>query len=363
MRLLALLMSAATTLSAAEMPFYIGTYTNKTESKGIYLSHLDTATGKLGPIELAVEASDPNFLAIAPGGKFLYAATREAKGSVAAFAIEPDDKLRLLNEVPSGGLGTCHVATDGRNLLAANYTSGSVVCFSLKPDGSLGAQTALIALRGTGPNTKRQESPHAHSVYIDKGFAYAGDLGSDTVWSFRYDATTGSLTPTDPAGGKTPPGGGPRHVALHPGGKFAYACNEMGLSVTAFSRDPVNGTLMAMQTLSTLPDGVSSEGSSTAECLLHPSGKWLYVSNRGHDSIAVFAVQDDGKLAWVETVPAQVQVPRGFGIDPTGRWLIAAGQKDNKIAVLEIDSKTGRLTPTGEAAGVPAPVCLVFVPR
>jgi len=358
-----LIMASVSTLSASEIPFYIGTYTTKTASKGIYLSHLDSLTGKLGPVELAAAATDPNFLALSPAGKFLYAATREAQGSVAAFAVGADGKLRMLNELPSGGQGTCHVATDGRNVLAANYGSGSVACFPLQTDGSLGKQTALIALSGTGPNVKRQAGPHAHSVYLEGGFAYACDLGTDNVWIYRYEAETGALSPADSLSGKAPPGGGPRHLALHPNGKFAYVCNEMGLSVTVFARDPAKGSLTAIQTLPTLPPDASSEGASTAECLIDRKGKWLYVSNRGHDSIAVFAVGEDGRLTWLEDAPAQVQIPRGFGIDPTGHWLITAGQKDNKIAVLKIDQATGKLLPTDQTASVPAPVCVVFERR
>jgi 6-phosphogluconolactonase len=349
---------------AADATFYIGTYTKPGKSKGIYVSKLNTDTGKLGPVELAGEAKSPSFLALSPDGTHLYAAIEAGGGAVAAFSVKPDGKLTALNEQSAGGDGTCHVWVDatGKNVLAANYEGGSIAGFRVKDDGSLVERSAFVQFTGTGPDKTRQEKPHGHSIYTDptNRIVYACDLGTDNVWIFRFDPAKGTLTPSDPPSGKVPPGSGPRHLAIHPNGKFAFANNEMGLSVTAFARNAQTGALTALQTVSTLPEGTPTTGVSTAECFCHPSGKWLYVSNRGHDTIAVFSIAADGKLTRVENAAAQVKVPRGFGIDPTGKWLITGGQDDDKIAVLKIDQETGKLASTGESAAVGAPVCILF---
>ncbi|MGB8167415.1 MAG: lactonase family protein [Chthoniobacteraceae bacterium] len=361
-------LAAAMTASslAADATFYLGTYTKPGKSKGIYVGKLDTDTGKLGPVELAGEAKSPSFVALSPNQKFLYASIEDGGGSVGAFAVGADGRLTTLNTMPSGGAGACHVWVDatGKNVLAANYGGGGIAVFQTKPDGSLGERTSFVQFEGSGPDKARQEKPHGHSIYTDSTnkFVYSCDLGTDNVWIFKFDAEKGTLTPANPPSGKVPPGAGPRHFALHSNGKFAYANNEMGLSVTAFSRDPVTGALTAVQTLSTLPEGAERKGVSTAEILIHPSAKWLYVSNRAHDTIAVYAIGADGKLTWIENAPAQVKVPRGFGIDPTGKWLITAGQNDDRIAVLKIDPATGKLSATDQSAAVAAAVCVLFAP-
>ena len=364
------ILAAATLPGAAfcaDATFYIGTYTKPGKSEGVYVSKLDTDTGKLGPVELAGKAASPSFLALTPDGKHLYAAIEAGGGSVAAFAVGEGGKLTALNTLPAGGEATCHVWVDatGRNVLAANYSGGSIAGFRTNADGSLGARSAFVQYEGTGPDKARQEKPHAHSIYTDSTnqFVYSCDLGTDNVWTFRFDAAKGALTPADPAAAKVPPGAGPRHLAIHPNGRFAYANNEMGLSVTAFTRDTASGALTAVQTLPTLPEGTVTKGVSTAEIFCHPTGKWLYASNRGHDSIAVYSIAADGKLTWIETAPATVKVPRGFGIDPTGKWLVTAGQEDDKIAVLQIDPATGKLTPNGSTADVGASVCILFQPK
>jgi 6-phosphogluconolactonase len=358
--LLSFLQAAA---MADEVRFYLGTYTEGRTSQGIYTGKLDTGNGRLGPLELAVATTNPNFLALSPNGKFLYASTGS---SVAAFRVENDGRLTALNELPAGD-GTCHVSVDatGRNVFAANYNGGSVACFQTRTDGSLAVRTAFVQLTGSGPNPERQKHPYLHSIYAADGnrLVYACDLGTDNIWLFKFDAQNGTLTFGDGKAGKVPAGSGPRHLALHPGGRFAYVNGEMGLNVTAFARDPVTGALTALQTLPTLPEGAPSNGVTTAEIFCHPSGKWLYLSNRGHDSITVYAIAGDGRLKWIENAPAGVKVPRGFGIDPTGRWLIAAGQQDNKIALLKIDSATGKLSATDQSAGVGAPICVIFAPR
>jgi 6-phosphogluconolactonase len=367
MKLLLSFFSIATLAAAAlaaDVTCYIGTYTQAGKSRGIYVAKLDTDTGKLGPASLAAEVKSPSFLALSPSGKHLYAAVESGGGSVAAFAVGADGKLTALGEQSAGGGGTCHVWVDatGRNVFGANYGGGSIVGLRVKEDGSLGERSAFVQFAGSGPDKARQEKPHAHAVYTDaeNRFLYACDLGTDNVWIFKLDTATGALEAAEPPSGKVPPGGGPRHLAIHPSGRFAYANNEMALSVTAFARDAKIGALTPLQTLPTVPEGTDRKGISTAEIFCHPSGKWLYVSNRGHDTFAVYSIAADGKLEWIENAPAQVKVPRGFGIDPTGKWLVAAGQHDDRIAVLKIDGATGKLTPTGVTAEVMTPVCIVF---
>ena len=360
---LALVATLTASTVAADVTFYLGTYTKSGKSKGIYIGKLDAETGKLGPVELAGEAKSPSFVALSPDGKSLYASMEDGGGAVGAFAVQPDGKLKSLNSQPSGG-GACHVWVDatGKTVFTANYGGGSIAAFRLQPDGSLGDRSAFVQFEGSGPNKGRQDKPHGHAIYTDAAnrFVYSCDLGTDNVWIFKLDAAAGTLTPANPPSGKVPPGAGPRHLALHPNGKFAYVNNEMGLSVTAFSRDEASGALTELQTLPTVPEGTDRTGVSTAEIFTHPTGKWLYVSNRGHDTIAVYAIGGDGRLTYLENAAALVKVPRGFAIDPSGRWLITAGQNDDRIAVLKIDQATGRLTATEQSAEVGAPVCVLF---
>lgn len=360
---LAVLLFLGAAARAEEIRFYLGTYTDHPLSQGIYTGTLDPRTGRISPLELAAQATSPNYLALSPDGRFLYASTLVKDGSVAAFRVAAGGHLTRLNEVFSGG-GARHLSVDGagRHVLAANYTGGSAVCFAIQPDGAVGPRTAFVPLTGSGPNPTRQTQPHIHSIYVDATdrFAYAGDLGTDHAWLFAYDAQTGKLTLDQAGSGAMPPGSGTRHLAISPDGRFLYANGEMGLDVTAFARHPATGALTALQTVSALPAGAPTKGVTTAEIFCHPSGKWLYVSNRGRNSIAVYAIGADGRLRWQSDEPAQVKGPRGFGIDPTGRWLIAAGQQDNRIAVLKIDGATGRLTPTGQSETVGAPICVIF---
>ena len=340
---------------ADEVFFYVAA------SEGIYRGGIDTDTGKLDPLTPAGAAKYPNFLALSPDGKFLYATLDAA---VEAFAVQPDGALRPLDKELSGGAGACHVSVDetGRHVFVANYDGGCIACFGTNPDGSLGERTALMPFTGSGPDPKRQTKPYAHSVYPDPAnkFVYACDLGTDHVWIFKFDAARGTLVPNDPPSAKVPPGSGPRHLAFHPNGKFVYVANEMGHSVTVFSRDAGSGALTALQTVSTLSLETPIQGVTTAEIACPAPGKWLYVSNRGCDTISVFSIAPDGKLTLVQSASSVAQMPRRFAIDPTGRWLIAAGQKDNRIAVLKIDPATGRLTPTDQVAEVASPICVLF---
>jgi 6-phosphogluconolactonase len=351
---------------ADTIDFYLGCYTKPGGSRGIQRGSLNLETGALKNEGLAAEAKNPSFLATHPSGKFLYAAIEEGGGAVGAFAIENDGSLRRLNQESTKGAGNCHVMVDasGKNVLAANYGSGSVACLPIREDGTVGPASSFVQHAGSSVNPRRQSGPHAHSVYFNGNFAYSCDLGTDDVFVYRFDAAKGSLTPNDPPSGKVPPGGGPRHLAFHPKGGFAYVNNEMTSSVTVFTHDAQKGTLTPVQTISTLPADAADAGkNSTAEIFCHPNGKFVYVSNRGHDSIAVFAIGADGRLSVVQIAPANVKIPRGFAISPDGRWLVAAGQSSNSLASHKIDPETGRLTPAAELKEVGAPVCVLFAPR
>ncbi len=360
------LVTAACAL-AGTAEFYIGAYTKPGGNRGIQRASLDTKTGELKLLGLAAEAKNPSFLAVHPGGKFLYAALEEGGGAVGAYAIEKDGNLRALNTESSKGAGNCHVTVDpsGKFVFAANYGSGSVAALPIRGDGSLGPATGSVQHTGSGPDAGRQKGPHAHSIYPNGPFVYACDLGTDDVFIHRLDPASGTLTPNDPPSGKVPPGSGPRHFAFHPKGGFAYTCNEMTCTATAFAHDAAKGTLTPIQTLSTLPaDYTLTKKDSTAEIFCHPTGKFLYVSNRGHDTIAVFAIAADGKITLTQNAPASVKIPRGFAISPDGGWLVAAGQNSDSLASHKIDPATGKLTPASKLEGVGAPVCVMFaLPR
>jgi 6-phosphogluconolactonase len=352
---------------------YIGTYTGG-KSKGIYRAELDTATGKLSEPELAAETVSPSFLAIHPNRRFLYAANEISNfkgtkgGGVSAFAIDPKTgKLTLLNQQSSVGAGPCHLVVDrtGKFALVANYGGGSVAVLPIKEDGSLGERTAFVQHKGSGANPQRQKGPHAHSVNLDAAnrFAFVADLGLDRVLVYRLGAD-GTLTPNTPPAVELAPAAGPRHFAFHPSGKFAYVINEMNNTITAMRYDPAKGVLTPVQSVPTLPKAV--KGNSTAEVQVHPSGKFVYGSNRGHNSIAVFTVdQATGKLTPAGHQGMGIKIPRNFGIDPTGKYLLVANQGSDSIIVFEIDQQTGALKPTGQKVEVGRPVCVKFmaVPR
>jgi 6-phosphogluconolactonase len=356
----------------ARVRVYVGTYTAPGKSKGIYVLELDLASGKLSAPRLAAETVNPSFVAIHPSHRFLYAVDEiedfqgKKTGAVSAFAIEKDGTLKFLNRQPSKGANPCHIVVDGKgkHVLAANYGGGSAVVLSVGDDGMLGTWTGFVQHKGHSVNKERQEAPHAHSINLDKAnrFAAVADLGLDEVFVPRYDPADGSLTANNPRGVKVAPGSGPRHFAFHPNGRHAYVINELNCTVTAFDYDGDKGVLKKIQTLSTLP-GKFKPGYSTAEVQVHPSGKFLYGSNRGHHSIAVFAIDPEtGKLTRLENVPTQGRTPRNFGIDPTGTYLLAANQDSDSIVVFRIDPKTGRLQPAGHRAEVPMPVCVKFLP-
>lgn len=349
---------------------YFGTYTGA-KSKGIYVSKFDDQTGKLSDPALAVVAKSPSFLALHPKGKVLYAVGESAsvgelkQGTVTAFTInEQNGLLAELNTQPSGGGGPCHLAVDakGRHVFTANYGTGSVAALNLRQDGGLEAPGVSFQHKGSSVNPQRQSGPHAHCVTFapDQRYLLACDLGLDKVMVYRTDEPGAPLVPAEPPFAAAAPGVGPRHLAFSRNAEFVYVLNEMGSSVTVFRFDDKRGTLKETQTTSTLPDKFSGE-SSGAEIELHPSGKFLYASNRGADSIAVFAVQSrNGELTWRANVPTLGRTPRHFALDPSGRWLLAENQGSDSVVVFRVDGKTGDLEPTGGKLELGAPVCAVF---
>jgi len=351
---------------------YVGTYTAKTSSKGIYALRFDAQKGQLTSIGVAAETADPSFLAVHPNGKYLYAVNEistfngGAGGAVSAFSINAKTgALKLLDQVPTRGAGPCHVSLDknGAYVLVANYDGGSIASFAVHDDGSLGTASGFVQHSGSGPDKERQEGPHAHWIGTspDNRFALAVDLGLDQVIAYGFDSSKGIFTPMLSGFAKVKPGAGPRHLAFHPNGKFAYVLSEMDSSVTVFSYQAKNGAFSSLQTISALPKDYAGR-KEAAEIAVDPSGKFLYTSNRGHDSMAIFEINPaKGTLKSLGQVLSGGQTPRHFAIDPTGNYLLAENEESNNIVVFHIDPATGNLTPTGQTIEVPSPVCLTFV--
>jgi 6-phosphogluconolactonase len=351
---------------------YIGTYTEHS-SKGIYAYRFNAETGHATSLGLAAETTNPSFLVIDPKKKFLYAVNEiseyqgQKSGGVSAFAIDTTTgKLKFLNEVSSEGPGPCHITLDrtGKYVLIANYDGGSLTAYPVLKDGELGKPSAKVQHSGHGADPERQAKPHAHWIGLspDNRFAFAVDLGLDKILVYRFDQAKGTLVPNGPASAAVDPGAGPRHFSLDPGAKFGYVINELGSTVTAFSYDSKMGALtQKLQTISTLPENFKGKN-DTAEIVIHPNGKFLYGSNRGHDSIVVFAIdQANGALKPIDYVSTQGKTPRNFEIDPSGSYLFAADQDSDKVVVFRVDPETGRLNPTGEVLQVPSPVCVRLV--
>jgi 6-phosphogluconolactonase len=351
---------------------FVGTYTGG-EAQGIYGYRFQPATGHLISLGLVATTPNPSFLAVHPSGASLYAVNEsqgagEAGDTVSAFAIDRiTGTLRFLNKVPSRGSGPCHLSIDrtGANLLVANYSSGSVAVFPIRKDGRLGAASASVGHHGSSVDPERQLGPHAHfiSVAPDNRFALAADLGLDQVLVYRFDPVRGSLTPNDPPFARLSPGAGPRHLAFHPSGRFVFVINELVSTLSVFAFNAARGTLRESSTVSTLPESEGG-GSRAAEVAVDRTGRFLYASNRGHDSIAVFGFDPrHGTLTPVEYISTQGRTPRHFALDPTGSYLVAANQNSSSAVLFRIDPKTGRLSATGDVlkdAG--SPVCIVFAP-
>jgi 6-phosphogluconolactonase len=368
-----LLMSTGQLCFAKHYLMYVGTYTNK-GSKGIYVYRYDSDSGKVQDLGLAAQTENPSFLVADSAGKHLYAVNEsqkykdEASGAVTGFSIDrKSGKLMSLNQVLSHGADPCYISFDrsGKYVLVANYTGGTVAVFPVAGDGKLGEASSVMEDQGPlGPNHERQERSHAHWIEASAGnrFAYVADLGLDRVLIYKFDAGKGTLSrgePADSFSAVLEPGTGPRHVAFSKDGKFMYALAEMDSSVTVFAND--NEKFRSIQKISALPAGFSGKNDA-AEIVMHPSGNFLYTSNRGDDSIAVFAVDHaSGKLTFVERTPSGGKTPRNFAVDPEGTHLFAANEETGNVVEFAIDGASGKLTSKGEVAKVASAVCVVFV--
>jgi len=359
--------------SSAPEELIIGTYTERLphvdgKAEGILSCRYEAGT--IGPVRVLARTRNPSFLVVSPDGRRLYAVNETVEfegqpgGGVTAFVRDTrSGDLSLLNTRPSGGVEPAHLELDpsGHFLLVANYRSGSVAVFGLEADGSIGPMTDHVQHEGSSVHPVRQSGPHAHSANLspDGKFVLYADLGLDQILAYRLDPTKGMDT-ANPVINKVAPGSGPRHFAFGPKGKFAYVCNEIADTVTVFSYEPASGTLKELQTVSMVPKDYTG-AKSAAEIFVHPNGKFLYASNRGHDSIVVFAIDGrKGTLTPVDWTPTQGKTPRNFAIDPTGGYLFAANQDAGGVVLFKIDKKTGKLTATGDKMNVPFPVCVVF---
>jgi 6-phosphogluconolactonase len=367
----ALALTAVSGGAAGGRLILVGTYT-RGESRGIYAFRFDQATGRLSPVGLAAETRNPSFLVTSADGRYLFAVNEVSdfggsrSGSVTSFAIDGGTgKLTQLSVQSTRGADPCHLALDrtGRFLAVANYTGGSVAVMPVSSDGRLGPAAAFVQHEGRGADPKRQDGPHAHQVVFtsDNRFLVVADLGLDGLLVYRFDERSGSLTPNQPPTAKVAAGSGPRHFVFHPDGKRAFVINELSSTITTLDWDASAGTFRTGTSVSTLPAGFEGRN-STAEISLHPGGRFLFGSNRGHDSIAVFALDGKEGLALVEVEPTRGQAPRHFMIDESGRWLIAANQASGNLAVFAVDQQTGRLTPAGTPVRAETPVCVVRAP-
>ena len=351
---------------------YVGTYTGA-KSKGIHAFRFNHSTGALTPVGLVAETPSPSWLVLHPSGQYLYAANEvddvdgDKSGSVSAFRIDrATGALSAINTQPSRGAHPCHLTVDraGTHLLVANYTGGTLAVLPLASDGSLGSPSQVVRHKGSSVNTQRQSAPHAHSIDLDADnhFAISSDLGADRLFVYRYDTMSGGLSTGLQPAIATAPGAGPRHFAFHPGGRFGFAINELNSTVTSYGWDAQRGALKTLATISTVPRRFRGNN-STAEIRIHPSGLFVYGSNRGHDSIVVYRVgAASGNLTLVEHEPTRGKTPRNFTIDPTGEWLIAANQNSDTLAVFRISDRNGALTPVGPLVKVGSPVSVAFPP-
>lgn len=342
---------------------YVGSYTKGPE-EGITLLKLDEKSGRIENMGVVAAAPNPSFLAIDGAGEYLYAIHERNPGSVAAYRInKTNGKLTFLNTAETGGPGPCHVFVDeGRkNLLAANYSDGSVACIRIGADGSLGAKSSYHKHKGTGPVTARQEAAHAHGVYLspDEKFALVPDLGTDEIKIYRFDSAKGILTPNTPAAGRTAPGAGPRHGTFSPDGTQFYCINELDNTITRFAWDATKGFLTALDAVTTLEKPVAN--STTAEIEFHPNGKFLYGSNRGEDTIVSYEVKASGELKRIQSISTTGPSPRHFAVHPSGKWMLAGNQSAETLVTYAIDPATGILTQHGQPLPLRSPVCMVYL--
>jgi 6-phosphogluconolactonase len=373
--LAAALLAAACSSAAAQrtVPVFLGCEA-RGDAAGIYLAELDVEAGTLTEPRQAAKLPNAGFLALHPGRRFLYATTRlgdrEPDGGVAAFAIGEGGRLAPLGQQGSGGAGPCHLDVDGtgRVLLVANYGSGTVAALAIGADGTLAAPASVHQHEGASVHERRQRGPHAHAIHAGpgNGLAYAADLGIDQVRIYRLDTERAVLKPAGHAA--LPAGSGPRHLKFGRDGRYCYVVNELLRTVACFARDDETGQLSLLQVAATLPDGTDLDDMTCSEIQVHGNGRTVYCANRDHteqgrDSLTVFAVGADGALERVQTVAAAVRIPRHFALDPSGRWLLVAGQQSGAIAVFAVDAARGTLESTGKRVAMPAPMCVLFVPE
>lgn len=353
---------------------YIGTYTGQ-NSEGIYAFQVDARTGEVVTVGCVAQVTHPSFLALHPSGRFLYAVSEVSAtpadptaGAVVTFAVDrPSGRLSRLNAQSSGGEGPCHLTVDrtGRHVLVANYGGGSVAVLPIRPDGLLGEATCVIRHSGSSVHPQRQRQPHVHSVNLspDNRHALVADLGIDRILVYRFDAAKGTLETPAAHTFAAPPGSGPRHLAFHPDGRHVLALNELSSRLMLLEFDPQNGHLTLRQSVSTLPEGFPGSN-TTAEVAVHPNGRFVYASNRGHDSLAVFRLDVAASgLQLIQHVTTGGRTPRHFSLDALGRQLWAANQASHSVVRFQVDPASGRLEPLGEPLKVGNPVCIRFLPR
>jgi 6-phosphogluconolactonase len=360
------LVLAASSVRAIDTFIYFGSHSNR-PGAGFSLAHFDTDTGVLTKPQFLLEAKEPAYFIIHPDGRHLYTCNSGNPGGVSAYAIDPrTGGLTLLNRELAGGGDTSYISLDRTNrfALAANYDGGNFAVFAIKPDGSLGDWTAFVQHMGKSVNPQRQTHPYAHSIVVDptNRFALVADLGVDKLFVYRFDEKTGKISPNDPAFVIVPPGSGARHVKFHPNGHWVYLITEMGSTVIGYDWDTAKGTLTEFQNISTLPADFK-DANACAELEVHPNGKFLYGTNRGHDSLAMFAIdQTNGHLTAIGHVPSGGKTPRNFAFDPTAKWIVCTNHGSNNAVVFRVDGETGKLTQQGEPISVPSPFCERFLP-
>jgi 6-phosphogluconolactonase len=360
------LVAYASLTRGADTFVYFGSH-GKGPQCGFSLAHFDTDTGKLTTPEFLLEAVAPAYFIISPDKKHLYTCNSAPGSSVSAYAIDPATaKLTFINQKPSDGGDPSYVSLDatGHFLMIANFQGGSIAVFALQPDGSIGERSAYVQHAGTNVITGKPIQAHAHSIRVDPSNRYvlAADLGLDKLFVYQLDPKTGALQPNDPPSDSVPTGSGPRHTAFHPNGRYVYLINQMGNTIIRFGWDAKTGRLTQYESVSTLPEGFKGKDDAS-EILVHPSGKFIYATNRGNNSVAVFSVDaDSGRLTLLQHISTQGKTPRNCEFDPTGRWLLVSNQDSSNAVVFRIDANTGRLTQVGEPVKVLTPFCERFLP-
>jgi 6-phosphogluconolactonase len=369
--LTALALIAAPRSADAADPLVFVTAFAPSERGGIHAYEFSTKDGKLQPLRRTAGAENPFFLALSPDGNYLYSTHAKQFGGkeneqVAAYqVVGRAGELKLLNRQSAEGTAACYVDVDktGKAVLVANYSSGSVASLPIKGDGSLGEHASFFNHKGSSVNPQRQKEPHAHCIVVspDNRYALAADLGTDEILCYKLDPASAKLTPNKPPSAKAPAGAGPRHLTFHPSGKRIYVINELLNSVTAFDWDADVGTLKEKQTISTLPDDFKGT-SHCADVKVTPDGRYLYGTNRGHDSTAAYRVGEDGRLTLVAIAPSRGKGPQNLAITADGRWLLCANMPGDNVAVFQIDPTSGKLMSAGEPVAQPGPSCIMLLP-